>query len=353
MKYVDLFAGIGGFRYALDNVGMNCVFTSEIDKTPSEMYKLLHGEDEIAGDILEIEAKDIPDHDLMVGGITCQGFSTNGNRLGFDHKTGSLFFEVIRVAKEKKPKYIIIENVTGLLNHDKGNTISTMTNCLSEVGYSVDFTVLSSTDFGLPQVRRRVFIVGVLNQEVEEWKSSDVKQVNAAKDKVKETHPNAKTFNFNFPKGTLKSASIKDIIEDSIDDVNYLDLGDFLIKLSEGRYRIKDGTVQGYTDFDVIKNTTTIDYTFMTSKTRRGRVKQGVSKTLNQSVDVAIYDGVGFRRITPKEVFRLQGFPEEAYATLKNAEFSINQLYARPSRSVSIPIVEAIGKAIIQHDKGE
>lgn len=351
MKYIDLFAGIGGFRYALDEIGMECVFTSEIDKTPAEMYKLLHGDKEIAGDITKIEAKDVPNHELLVGGFPCQGFSTNGTRLGFKYKTGNLFFEALRVAKEKKSKYVLMENVTGLLNHDKGRTISIMVNCLSEAGYSVDFTVLESTQFGLPQARKRVFIVGALNHKTEEWNTCHVKQVNAAKDKVRENFPDVKTFNFDFPKGSYKVSNINELLIESEGEVKYLDLGDFLVKLSEGRYRIKDGTTQGYTDFDAIKNSTTIDYTFMTSKTRRGRVKQGITKTLDQSVDIAIYDGIGFRRITPKEVFRLQGFSDEAYNTLKEAGFSLNQLYARPSRSVSIPIVKEIGEAILRLDR--
>ena len=161
MKYIDLFSGIGGFRYAFDQTGYECVFSSEIDEIPSEMYKLLHNEEFVAGDIMKIAAKDIPNHDLLVGGFPCQGFSTNGTRLGFEYKTGNLFFEALRIAKEKKPKFVLMENVTGLLNHDKRRTISIMLKSLSDVGYSVDFHVLTSTDFGLPPKRQRVFIIGV------------------------------------------------------------------------------------------------------------------------------------------------------------------------------------------------
>jgi DNA (cytosine-5)-methyltransferase 1 len=351
MNYIDLFSGIGGFRYALDSLGMNCVFSSEIDEIPSEMYKLLHNEENVSGDITKIDEKDIPEHDLLVGGFPCQGFSTNGTRLGFEYKTGNLFFEGLRIAKEKKPKFVLMENVTGLLNHDKRRTISIMLKSLSDAGYSVDFHVLVSTNFGLPQKRERVFIVGVHNHIVEEWKKTDVKQVNETKNKVLEYYDDIKTFNFPYPKGKKQTANFGDIAEKDLENVNYIEFGDFLQCLEDNTYRIKDGTTKGYTDFKAIPYHTTIDYTFTTSKTRRGRVKQGITKTLDQSVDIAVFDGIGFRRITPLEVFRLQGFPDEFYYKLKDAGFKESQLYKRPSRSVSIPIVKALGEAINSYNK--
>lgn len=346
MEYIDLFAGIGGFRHSLDDVGFKCTFTSEIDETPSEMYKLLHNEENVLGDITKIEANEIPDHEVLVGGFPCQGFSTNGTRLGFEYKTGNLFFEALRIAKEKKPKFVLMENVTGLLNHDKRRTISIMLKSLSDAGYSVDFQVLVSTEFGLPQKRERVFIIGVHNHIYQDWGKSKVKQVNITKAAAKEYYPDIRSFNFPYPVGNNKEVKLYDIAEKEIENPKYLDLGDFLIKLDENTYRIKDGTNKGYTDFKVEPYNTTIDYTFMTSKTRRGRVKQGITKTLDQAVDIGIFDGIGFRRITPLEVFRLQGFPDHFYYNLRDAGFKESQLYKRPSRSVSIPIVKALGKSI-------
>lgn len=350
MKYIDLFAGIGGFRYGLDSLGFNCLFTSEIDKIPSEMYKLLHNETSIHGDITEIDAADIPDHELLVGGFPCQGFSTNGTRLGFKYKTGNLFFEALRVAKEKKPKYVLLENVPGLLNHEKGRTISIMLKSLSDAGYSVDFALLTSTDFGLPQKRSRVFIVGVLNGKIEDWTSAGIKQVETAKKLVIENFNDIKPFNFPFPKGIDHCNSLKSVIDETISDPQYMDFGDFLQNTEGNKYRIRDGTQKGYTDFEAVPFETTIDYMFLKSTTRRGRVKQGIAKTLDQTVEIAIFDGVGFRRISALEVFRLQGFPDSAHATLKNAGFSENQLYKRPSRSVSIPIIKAIGQALKEYE---
>jgi len=350
LRYIDLFAGIGGFRYGLDSLGYDCVFTSEIDDIPSKMYRILHNEKEVHGDITKIDAADVPDHDILVGGFPCQGFSINGTRLGFEYKTGNLFFEALRIAKEKKPKYVLMENVPGLLNHDKRRTISIMAKSLSDAGYCVDFTILTSTDFGLPQKRSRVFIVGVLEGVCSDWTITEVKQIDTTKKAIKENFPDVKTFNFPFPQGADQCISLESVIEKDVENIEYIEFGDFLMPLGDGMFRIKDGTIQGYTDFKPIPNETTIDYTFTTSKTRRGRIKNGMTKTLDQSVDIALYDGVGFRRISPKEVFRLQGFSDYAYMTLKDAGFKEIELYRRPSRSVSIPIIKALGKAIQEFD---
>lgn len=347
MKYIDLFAGIGGFRKALDSVGMECVYTSEIDATPAEMYKLLHRDEEIDGDITKVNASEIPDHDLLVGGITCQGFSTNGSRTGFNHETGGLFFDVIRVAKEKRPKYIVIENVPGLLNHQKGETIGIMLTELSKIGYGSDFTILSSTDFGLPQQRRRVFIVSVLGEVEAQWGDSDNKQVGRAKDFVDNHFSEVNRINFPFPKPLKHKKELADIIDKDVSP-EYLEEGEELSRITPGMYRIKDGTKKGYTEFSPKKHVTTIDYAFWTSKTRRGRVKNGVTKTLDQPAEVAIYDGMGFRKITPLEVFRLQGFSDGDYCVLSEAGFSKRQLIARPSRSVCVPLVKELGKALLE-----
>lgn len=351
MRYIDLFAGIGGFRYALDSEGLECLFSSEIDRIPSEMYKLLYKDEEIEGDIYKVSAESVPNHDLMVGGITCQGFSQNGNKTGFAHSTGNLFFEVIRIAKEKQPKYIIIENVVGLLTNDKKNTISIMMDELSQIGYGVDFTVYSSVDFGLPQQRRRVFIVGVLGEFDEEWESTGTKLIDNVKEIILEKKPNTKRLNFPFPHGNKKCTTLKNILEEN-HGMPYLDFNEgFITKVGEHKYRVRDGKKIGYTEFEAVPNETTVDYSFINSKTRRGRVKQGVTKTLDQAVEIAVYDGFGFRRLTTKEVFRLQGFPDKFHDLLKESGFSTRQLYARPSRSVSIPIVQALGRSIIEYDK--
>src|SRR5690625_4960046 len=165
--YASLFSGIGGFEQALNKFGGECVFASEIDKFAAQAYETLYGH-KPAGDITKIDAKDIPDHDLLVGGFPCQSFSVAGKRKGFDDTRGTLFFDVARVAKEKQPKVVWIENVKGLVNHDKGRTLDVMIETLNEIGYTVDFDVLNSKYFGVPQNRERIFIVAIRDDRSEE-----------------------------------------------------------------------------------------------------------------------------------------------------------------------------------------
>lgn len=140
-NYVSLFSGVGGFEQALDKLGGSCVFASEIDKFAAQAYEALYGE-KPAGDITEIEAKDIPEHDLLVGGFPCQSFSVAGHRKGFEDTRGTLFFDIARIAAEKQPKVLLLENVKGLVGHDRGRTLDTIVKTLNDIGYRVDFEVL-------------------------------------------------------------------------------------------------------------------------------------------------------------------------------------------------------------------
>lgn len=164
--YIDLFAGIGGFHQAGDALGGKCIFASEIDaeakKAYTANYKL-----EPQGDITKIAASDIPTHDVLFAGFPCQPFSIIGNRLGFDDIRGTLFFEIARILKEKKPKLFILENVKQLSRHNKGKTLQVILSSLDEIGYKVYWTVLNALDFGLPQKRERTLIVGFLNHDVD------------------------------------------------------------------------------------------------------------------------------------------------------------------------------------------
>lgn len=164
--YVDLFAGIGGFHQAGDALGGRCIFASEIDseakKAYAENYDL-----EPQGDITKIDAKNIPDHDVLFAGFPCQPFSIIGNRLGFDDIRGTLFFEISRILEEKKPRFFILENVKQLSRHNKGKTLQVILSSLEEIGYKVYWTVLNALDFGLPQKRERTLIVGFLDHNVD------------------------------------------------------------------------------------------------------------------------------------------------------------------------------------------
>jgi DNA (cytosine-5-)-methyltransferase len=159
IKFIDLFCGIGGFRVALEFFGCECVFSSDIDKYARETYKENFGEYP-AGDITLIDEKNIPNHDILCAGFPCQPFSIGGKRLGFEDTRGTLFFDVLRILKEKRPAAFFLENVAGLCNHDNGKTIDTIITCLKDIDYIPIFKVINAKDVGYPQNRERWYCVG-------------------------------------------------------------------------------------------------------------------------------------------------------------------------------------------------
>lgn len=163
IKFFDMFSGIGGFRSGLEALdGFECVGYCEIDKYAKKAYEAIYDtEGELYfEDARTIDPKDLPHIDLIVGGFPCQSFSICGKRGGFEDARGTLFFEIARIAEVKRPKYLLLENVPGLLNHDSGRTFATILSTLDELGYDVTWQVLNSKDYGVPQARRRVYIVG-------------------------------------------------------------------------------------------------------------------------------------------------------------------------------------------------
>ena len=176
--FIDLFAGIGGFHTAFHNLGAECVFVSEWDAAARKTYKanyekispkIFEDEDHLfVGDITKVDAKDIPNFDILTGGFPCQPFSVAGKRLGFNETRGTLFFDVARIIKEKQPRAFFLENVRGLLNHDNGKTFETIKNVITEeLGYSLFFKIVKASDFGVPQHRPRLYMVGFKNKDTE------------------------------------------------------------------------------------------------------------------------------------------------------------------------------------------
>lgn len=156
--FIDLFAGLGGFRLALESLGAKCVYSNEWDIPAQEVYKANFGETP-EGDITKVDEKTIPDHDIICAGFPCQAFSISGKRRGFEDSRGTLFFDVARIVKEKKPKVVFMENVRNFAAHDGGRTIEVVKNTMEELGYSFNYKVLSATDYGVPQKRERVYMV--------------------------------------------------------------------------------------------------------------------------------------------------------------------------------------------------
>lgn len=223
IKFIDLFAGIGGIRLGLElalkqaGYAPKCVFTSEIKEHAIKILKQNHPKDKITGDITKVDAKAIPDFDILCGGFPCQAFSSAGNRDGFADTRGTLFFDVERIIIEKKPKGFILENVEGLVNHDGGNTLEVILANLDAAKYWVSYKVLNSVDFGVPQERKRIYIVGIRKDLCDKPISLD----NFTNKKIKlgdilET--GKPTSNSSFVKLLLEKFSIKELLGKAIKD---------------------------------------------------------------------------------------------------------------------------------------
>ncbi len=188
-KFIDLFCGMGGFRIAFEKLGGKCVFSSDIDKYAQETYFINFG-DIPHGDITKIDAKDIPEHDILCAGFPCQAFSIAGKRLGFEDTRGTLFFDVARILKEKKPKAFILENVRGLVNHDGGKTLEVILSTLKEIGYSYKYAILNAKDYNVPQNRERWYCIGVrsdLGLDIEKFSFPEKKELTNVLSKIIET----------------------------------------------------------------------------------------------------------------------------------------------------------------------
>ena len=275
--FIDLFAGIGGIRLAYQNLGGKCVFTSEWDKYSKQTYQANFGELP-HGDITQIDEKDIPDHDILLGGFPCQPFSIAGvskkNALGrlhgFEDETqGTLFFDVARIIAHKKPKVFMLENVKNLVSHDKGNTFKVILKTLKDLGYSVHFKVLDGKHF-VPQHRERIIIVGFRNEVF----------------KVQES--------FEFPSLPEPTKKIKDILQDGVDAKYTLSdkLWNYLQEYAKKHKAKGNGFGFGMTDLNGISRTMSARY-----------YKDGAEVLIPQ-------EGKNPRRLTPRECARLQGFPD-------------------------------------------
>ena len=202
ITFIDLFAGIGGFRLALERHGLPCVFSSEIDDYARKAYWANFAEYP-AGDITAIDAKDVPAHDVLCAGFPCQSFSLSGFRQGFKDKRGELFFEIIRIAKHHQPKVMLLENVVGLVSIDGGDILKLMINELEAIGYEVQCQILNSSLYGIPQTRRRLYFICL--------------------------HKNSK-LSWTPPKPTYEEIYLKDVLEDEVGDEFYVDCDDITWK---------------------------------------------------------------------------------------------------------------------------
>ena len=300
---IDLFAGIGGTRLGFYQTGkVNSVFSSEIDKHAVKTYERNFG-DTPHGDITKIKSEEIPEHDILVGGFPCQAFSQAGKKLGFADTRGTLFFEIARILKDKRPKAFLLENVKALTTHDHGRTFKVILSTLEELDYAVFYHVFRARDFGCPQNRERIYIVGFDRQAVD-------------------------CSGFEFPEPEKTETRVGDILEKEVDDKYTIS-----DKIWEGHKKRKEknqraGKGFGYTVFN--KNS---PYT----NTLSARYYKDGSEILIEQ------EGKNPRKLTPREAARLQGFPEEFVIPVSDT-----QAYRQFGNSVAVPAVHAIAEKIIE-----
>ena len=355
MKFIELFAGIGGFRYGLEKAGdYKCILANEIDKYACQIYRKNFGEGELyEGDIRTISAKSIPDHDLLVAGFPCQSFSIAGKRKGFRDTRGTLFFEICRIVEEKKPNLLLLENVKGLLSHDGGNTFRIILNSLSKLGYDCEWEVLNSKNYGVPQNRERVFIVGHIRgkggQKVFPLGGTTQGTIKVrARGKHQQDIVYYTSGILNLPAGTHGSTPHLTKIIDGSQAYRVYDkngISPTIPTPSGGHHipqiavKIPTNTKLGYDVAEEKKDGIRLQYE--NSKTARGRVIKGYSQALQVSGQVGVLDNALIRRLTPTECERLQGFPDGWTKGMSDT-----QRYKCLGNAVTTNVITEIGKNI-------
>jgi len=316
--FIDLFAGVGGFRIALQSLGGKCVFSSEIDKYAKKTYEHNFGEVPF-GDITKIKEENVPEHNILCAGFPCQAFSIAGKRKGFEETRGTLFFDIARIIKEKQPNAFFLENVKGLRSHGKGETLKTILKVLREdLNYYVpNPEVMNAKNFGVPQNRERIFIIGFR-------KDQNVKD-------------------FQYPEPTDKTKIFADIKEKSIVSVKYYLSDVYQNTLIQHKKRhAKKGNGFGY---EIIKDD---DYA-------NAVVVGGMGRERNIVIDCRLTDFKPvthikgevnkdyWRRMTPREWARLQGFPDKYEIPVSDA-----QAFKQFGNSVAVPAIQATAEMIIK-----
>lgn len=323
MRFIDLFCGIGGFRLAFESVGGECVFSSDIDKFACETYRLNFGDYPLS-DITKISESEIPDFDILCAGFPCQPFSIGGLRKGFEDTRGTLFFDVERIIRYKSPKAFILENVKGLINHDGGETFKVMLNKLALtingvdntnkysdcLNYHVFYKVVNSKDFGVPQSRERIYIIGF-----------------------------QKKTSFKFPVNKDITVGLTDIIDKDTENNTLTKILstniDTHLSMHKKSAEIKD--LEYLLAYEVRKSRATFRFDNL-APTLTAKMGTG-----GNNVPILVKYG---RKLSTRECLRIQGFPEN-YKIRENNSNSYKQI----GNSVSVPVVTAIAENIVKHLK--
>lgn len=365
MKFLDLFAGIGGFRIGMESAGHECIGFCEIDKFARASYKAIH---DTKG---EIELHDI----TTVSDDTIRGIGhVDVICGGFEDTRGTLFFEIARFASILKPRYLFLENVKGLLNHDRGNTFEVILSALDELGYDVEWQVLNSKNFGVPQNRERVFIIGHLRREhtrrIFPLSGKNQSTSNQSVMKIGNINPSgngmngevyqadglAPTLTTNKGEGqkiAIKSNTIKQfgVLQPNFNQCGVVYETDGIaptIRAYQGgglepKIRVKEATKQGYQEAEIGDS---VNLSHPNSKTRRGRVGKQIANTLLTGESQGVVEpDFRIRKLTPRECWRLQGFPDWAFDKAQEVN-SNSQLYKQAGNSVTVNVISAIAQGL-------
>ena len=325
LKFIDLFAGIGGFHLALHNQGAKCVFAAEINSKCRETYKNnfntispeIFQKDLFAKDITFVDPSSIPEHNILCAGFPCQPFSISGAKKGFEDTRGTLFFNVLKIAEVKKPSVIFLENVKHLVHHNNGHTLQVIIDKLEDLGYFVEWKVLNAKDFGLAQNRERIIIIA------------------------------SKKSYFDFGKvQETRSAIIKDILDN--DNFGYLSQEEYTLLPANLVKQQKSGLIFcGYRNKTIRKSGVKPNTAHLSRAHKQpNRIYHinGTHPTLpsqETSGRFFIFDGNGVRKLTIDECYKLQGFPKHF---IKNN--TLSACYNQIGNSVAIPMIEAVYKQI-------
>ena len=305
-RFIDLFAGIGGIRIPFQELGGVCVFSSEWDQFAQKTYKANFGETP-SGDITKIESSIIPDFDVLLGGFPCQPFSSAGLKKGFADTRGTLFFEIERILRDKRPKAFLLENVKQLQTHDKGRTLSVILSHIDALDYYVKYAILRAGDFGVPQNRERTYIVGF----------------------DKNYYDMPEDYDFQFPTPTYEKTRLGDILESQVDE----------------RYTLTDAIWEGFKKRKQNNINRGAGFGYCLFNEESPYVSTLVARYYKDGQEILIDQGPDKkpRKLTPRECARLQGFPDSFIIPVSNM-----QAYKQFGNSVAVPVVRAVAKRIVE-----
>lgn len=313
IKFFDFCSGIGAARIAANINGLIYTGHSEIDEKANDTYELFFGKSKNYEDLMKINPNDLPDFDLAIAGFPCQAFSINGKRLGFNDERGIIIYGIIKILKEKKPSYVLLENVKGLVNHDSGNTLKTINYLLSELGYIINIKILNSKDFGVAQSRERIYIVAI----------------------KKEIY--TKEFNWNIPhkKAFLKNALCDN--ENEILDINNKTFQNYLNnKYNKNKFNLDEILKQNY----LILDTRQSDL----------RLYQDYAPTLRTGRHGILYvKDNKLRKLSGYEALLLQGFPKDL--AIKSKKLNKQNILSQAGNSMSVSVMSEIIKEILTYEQ--